>query len=219
MKSKTFSYAAWTFIWGFIIYFIYQRALPYFNPEYPHYTPAFSRFTPLLILHITGGMIALLIGPFQFSDLRMDRPRLHRTLGKIYLLSVLISALFSAYLSIADLILDRKWFTFGTGLLGLALAWLITSGMAFFAIKNRNISQHKEWMIRSYVVTFGFVTFRIISTSLESIQRFSFKDEIGNVASWACWSIPLLVTEWILQAKKIKQKSTTSIATSVESEK
>lgn len=211
MKSKTFKYLAWTLIWGSIIYFIYQRVFPHFNPNYAEYTPAFSRFTPFLVLHITGGMIALLIGPFQFSELRTKRPGLHRILGKIYLITVLVSALSSAYLSIADLILDRKWFTFGTGLFGLAVAWFITSGMAFYAIKNRNISQHKEWMIRSYVVTFGFVTFRIISTFLDNIESFSFKDEIGNVASWACWSIPLLLTEWILQAKKIKQKSAKNV--------
>lgn len=207
MKSKALNYIIWTIIWGFIIYFIYDRALPHFDPNYSEYTPAFSRFTPFLVLHVTGGMIALLIGPFQFSNLRVKRIRLHRGLGKIYLLSVLISGLSSAYLSIADLILDRKFFTFGAGLFGLALAWLITSGMAFFAIKHKSIAQHKEWMIRSYVVTFGFVTFRIISTSLENIESFLFKDEIGNVASWACWSIPLLLTEWILQAKKIKRTS------------
>ena len=36
---------------------------------------------------------------------------------------------------------------------------LAISGMALIAIRRRNFIQHKEWMIRSYVVTFAFVTF------------------------------------------------------------
>jgi Predicted membrane protein (DUF2306) len=46
------------------------------------------------------------------------------------------------------------------GLGGLALAWMLTTGMALIAIRRSLVDQHKEWMIRSYVVTFGFVTFR-----------------------------------------------------------
>jgi hypothetical protein len=45
---------------------------------------------------------------------------------------------------------------FGAGLLGLAAAWFLTSAMAFLAVKNRNFVQHREWMVKSYVVTCGF---------------------------------------------------------------
>ena len=38
--------------------------------------------------------------------------------------------------------------------------------MAFVAIRNRNIAQHRQWIIRSYVVTMGFVSFRLVEDLL-----------------------------------------------------
>lgn len=208
MKSKVLNYGGWTIVWFLTVYFIYTNALRYFNPDFPIYTPEFSPFAPFFVVHIIGGIIALLIGPTQFStSLRLKNTHLHRTLGKVYLSAVLVSGLTGAYLSIFDNIIRKHEFTSGTGFFGLAVAWLITSGIAFFAIKNRNILQHKEWMIRSYVVTFGFVIFRIIFYALLAVEGFPFTKDLGGVAAWACWSIPLLLTEWILQVKKIKTKS------------
>lgn len=206
MKSKAVAFTGWTIVWALILYFIYMNALRYFNPGFTVYTPDFSPYAPYLIIHITGGIAALLIGPFQLStSLRKQYNQLHKNLGKLYLIAVLISGLSGAYLSIFDNILRKQEFTFGTGVFGLAMAWLITSGMAYYAIRNRNINQHKEWMIRSYVVTFGFVFFRIIYEFLYGIEAFPFKNDIGGVSAWACWSLPLLFTEWVLQANKIKR--------------
>jgi len=38
---------------------------------------------------------------------------------------------------------------FGTGLFGLASAWLLTSGMVLWAFKNSNNVQHREWIIKT----------------------------------------------------------------------
>ena len=209
MRKIVMTYVGWAVVWSAILYFIYSNAIRYYNPDFPVYTDEFSAFAPYLVLHITAGMVALLIGPFQFySFIRVRHPRVHRTIGKIYLSAVLISGVSAIYLAISDNILRKAEFTFGTGVLGLAIAWLITSGMALFAVKNRNFVQHQEWMIRSYVVTNGFVFFRIIFDSLLAIDQFPFKNEIAGVSAWACWSVPLLVTEWVLQAKKIKRQTT-----------
>jgi hypothetical protein len=93
---------------------------------------------------------------------------------------------------------------------------LLPAVWLFFAIKNKNISQHKEWMVRSYVVTNGFVTFRLIFNVLFSIEQFPFKNDLGGVSAWACWSIPLLITEWILQEKKIKRQSISKARLSIK---
>jgi hypothetical protein len=92
--------------------------------------------------------------------------------------------------------------TFGAGLLGLAFAWVVTTGLAFASIKKHLIEQHKEWMIRSYVVTFAFVVFRVgvvgfVATGVgETPESLSF-------LAWVCWAVPLLVTEAFLQGRKI----------------
>ena len=94
---------------------------------------------------------------------------------------------------------DFGW-VFGAGLFGLAVAWVTTTGLAFLAIKRSLIEQHKEWMIRSYVVTFAFVIFRAFDTIIGS--RMPLADHIG-VSAWFCWSVPLLLNEAVLQGRKI----------------
>ena len=78
----------------------------------------------------------------------------------------------------------------------------LTTAMAFVAIKRQLYDQHKEWMIRSYVVTTGFVTFRIMFPLLQGSGIGSATEQLA-VAAWGCWAIPLLFTEAILQGRKI----------------
>jgi hypothetical protein len=91
---------------------------------------------------------------------------------------------------------------FAVGLLGLAAAWLTTTGVAFLAIKKQLYDQHKEWMIRSYVVTTGFVSFRIIFLGLTTAGVGTPPEQLA-IASWTCWAFPLLITEAVLQGRKV----------------
>jgi len=56
-------------------------------------------------------------------------------------------------------------------------------------------------MIRSYVVTFGFVTFRAFDGVLAA-QGLPLLDHIG-ISAWFAWSVPLVVNEVVLQGRKI----------------
>jgi hypothetical protein len=83
--------------------------------------------------------------------------------------------------------------------------------MAFIAIKKRNFSQHQEWMIRSYTVTFAFVVFRLIVDSLTYLE---IGDRTSNATTmaWACWVVPLLLTEMVLQGRKVFAARATMIS-------
>jgi uncharacterized membrane protein len=145
-------------------------------------------------------MLALFLGPLQFwTALRRRYARFHRWTGRIYLVSVGIGATMAPFMigqsSLAD------W-VYHSGLAGLAFAWAGTSALALLAIRRGNVIQHREWMIRSYVVTFGFVAFRIVMDSATAMQFGTFAQRAG-VSAWACWAVPLLVTELILQGQKI----------------
>lgn len=208
-KSNRLQKFGWIIVFTLSLYFVFNNAFPYFDiNNIKIYDSGFKPFTPFIIVHILGGIIALLIGPVQFFNVvRLKYPQLHRTLGKIFFLSVLISGSASIYLAIFDNILRKGEFTFGTGMLGLVLAWFITGGLAYWSIRKKNFIQHKEWMIRCYVVTSGFTVFRLIFKVVFLIDNFPNWNEISGVTAWACWSIPLLITESILQSKKISTKS------------
>jgi hypothetical protein len=129
--------------------FIAVAALPYFSLNEAQFRTYWPRRWWLL-LHITTGIVAILTGPVQLWLGLSDRyPAAHRSLGLIYLSAVAVSSVAAYYLSFHT---DGGW-VFGSGLAGLATAWLVTSSLALLAIKRRLYEQHKEWMIRSYVVT------------------------------------------------------------------
>lgn len=157
-----------------------------------------GRRGPLLV-HIVFGTIALFSGPVQLwlgiADRRME---VHRKLGLVYMGAVAASASAAYIIALSP---SAGW-VFGSGLMSLATAWLATTGLAFLAIKRQLFEQHKEWMIRSYVVTFGFVFFRIGAVILEAIDPSAVVAQVGALA-WACWALPLLFTELIIQGRKI----------------
>jgi drug/metabolite transporter (DMT)-like permease len=196
---------------GFVVLlsfiFIINNALPYFDINSPVYdTEKIRPFTGALLAHILFGIVALLSGVSQFYTSISKRNKYsHRFLGRLYFISVLLSALASIYLSVFHAIIDRGYITFGIGLLGLAFAWLSTSVMAFVAIINKQISQHREWVLRSYVVTCGFILFRMVFGTLEQALQVNHIDS-GNIAAWVCWSVPLLITEMYIQGKRINEK-------------
>lgn len=178
--------------------FIAVAALPYFSPT----GESLARYQPFgwaLLIHITTGIAALLIGPYQlWIGLARKRMPQHRLVGKVYMAAILVSSAAAYFLAFNT----KGGWVFGFGLAGLATAWLITTGMAYAAIRRRLIEQHQEWMIRSYVVTFGFVFFRMLFTGLQAAEVGTLPEQLG-ASAWFCWALPLVVTEAFLQGRKV----------------
>jgi hypothetical protein len=152
-----------------------------------------------IFMHLGGGMIALLVGPGQLWLGHKNRKiEVHRKLGLVYMGAIAVSVTAAFYLATHTAL---GW-VFGAGLMGLAIAWIVTTGMAFVAVRRSLLDQHQEWMIRSYVVTFGFVFFRIFAGIMQATGIGSLQEQL-SAASWFCWAAPLLVTEAILQGRKI----------------
>lgn len=166
-----------------------------------------------LFVHVAAGIVALLVGPFQlFSGIRRRLMRLHRWLGRIYLGAVGISGVAAVYM----LTLPGMSLNFRLGISGLALAWFGTTTFAYIAIRRRRIELHREWMVRSYVVTSGFVFFRIILDLMMAAQLAPIREVIA-AASWGCWAVPLLITEFVIQGRKVWAPAAAAPAAAVSS--
>ena len=110
----------------------------------------------LLIPHTLAGIFALLIGPINFSSrIRQHHLQLHRVLGRIYVISVFIGAATGVALAAGRPGLP------GTSIQ--AVAWIVCTAAALITARNRQIVQHRQWMIRSYAVTFTFVSSRVLN--------------------------------------------------------
>ena len=110
----------------------------------------------LLIPHTLSGIIALLAGPIQFSSRFRERHlKFHRVLGRIYVISVFIGAFTGIALASGRPGLP------GTSMQ--AAAWIVCTTAALITARNRQIVQHRQWMARSYAVTFTFISSRVLN--------------------------------------------------------
>ncbi len=174
--------------------------MPYFGLEKETFGHYWIVKWPL-IGHISGGILALLIGPFQFSKAFRNRfMKIHRWLGRIYLTAILIGTISATYIAWTTAI--QVNFSWALAMQMLAFAWIVTAAMAYISVMKGRILQHKEWMIRSYVVTFAFVNFRWLSNLPIANQLMKTFEERGPAMAWLSWTIPLLITEIVLSWKK-----------------
>jgi uncharacterized membrane protein len=151
-----------TVIWislGLTALFVFITSEAFLAADYPMYHAYRLQVIAdrqLLIPHTLCGVIALLAGPIQFSSrLRRRHLKFHRVLGRIYVICVFIGALTGIALAAGRPGLP------GTSMQ--AAAWMVCTTAALITARNRQIVQHRQWMIRSYAVTFTFVSSRVLN--------------------------------------------------------
>jgi uncharacterized membrane protein len=154
-KSKT---VLWISL-GLTALFVFITSEVFLIADYPMYHAYRLQVIAdrqLLIPHTLAGIFALLIGPINFSSrIRQRHLKLHRVLGRIYVISVFIGAFSGVALASG-----RPGFP---GTCGQAAAWVVCTTAAFLTARNRQIPQHRQWMARSYAVTFTFVSSRVLN--------------------------------------------------------
>lgn len=117
----------------------------------------------LLVPHILFALTALVTGPFQFSTkLREYNKALHRILGKIYIVSVFLGAVFAFFIS-QKFPFPGSTFQSKAATVTQAAIWFFTTFMAYVFARKRQIGLHKIWMSRSYGITLIFVFARALN--------------------------------------------------------
>ncbi|MEV4897964.1 DUF2306 domain-containing protein [Nonomuraea sp. NPDC055795] len=112
----------------------------------------------LLVAHIFTALIALVLGPLQFISAIRARGRVHRMIGRCYLLAGVLP---SALTAIPVALLSGRLIT-QVGLVVPAVLWLVTGALAVRAARDRDFARHRNWMTRNYALTFLAVTSRVL---------------------------------------------------------
>ena len=182
------------------LYFVYGEA-QYFvwNEESYGY---YWAYRASLAAHLSGGLVALLTGIFQlWTGLNGSTMRAHPWTGRLYLAGVVAGALGAITLAFSSALFGLPS---DVALISLALAWLAITGTAFVCIRRRNLKAHKQWMIRSYILTFAFVTFRLVTEYLPYDSWWGITPaDMSNAMIWPVWVLPLLVYEISLQYRSL----------------
>lgn len=172
----------------------------------------------LFLGHIGAGIVAAVAGLFQFSAaLRRRRPVLHRNLGKAYVLFVLFSGMLavalgprmfrafampsvvrglSPMLAISGIGATQLFPAF-LGFEALAAVWITFTALAFVRARQRRFDEHRAWMVRSYSLTFAFVTVRFLAGPLLLLTH---NAALALALSIWSWTLNLVVAEWIVRA-------------------
>ncbi|MFD0617017.1 DUF2306 domain-containing protein [Paenibacillus sp. GCM10027629] len=166
------------------------------SPDF-HVTP----WVYFLYAHIVTGALALLIGPFQiFRKQRHAKSRdMHRCLGMVYVISIFISGIVNIYLS---LYATAGWIA-QTGFIALDLAWMFTTYMAVAKIMRQDLPTHRNWMLRSYALTFAAVTLRVYLGPL-SLALGDF-ELAYRFTAWLCWVPNLVIIEMVIRSRSVKE--------------
>ena len=152
----------------------------------------------LLFPHIFFATIAFVTGPFQFSTrLRKRSLRLHRLLGRTYVVSIGLGAPFAILLNIIHPMAGPDFSFEG---ITQGSVWLLTTVVAWQAARQRQIPMHQLWMARSYSVTFIFVLSRV-GNSLAFFQQMRIETFTGFL--WFLLVFSLLVPDLLMQGKAL----------------
>lgn len=156
--------------------------------------------------HVVSAGLALLLGPFQFAGwLRKRHPRIHRTNGKAYLISVGIGSITGFAMAFFSSVGLLGFFAF----LPLSLLWAWTGWRAYQAARARQFRSHQAWVIRNFSLTYAAVTLRLwfgllIAIQLPFAAPGSFEQILANAYApvpYLAWIPNLVVAELILRAR------------------
>lgn len=148
--------------------------------------------------HTAVGGLALASGAFQLnSRIRIERPNVHRLLGKVYVVAVLVSG--TGALVLAPSSTGGPPAHVGFGLLG--VLWLTTATVAYASVRKRNYRAHRDWMIRSYALCLAAVMLRLYLPAAQ-MMGFRFEDAYPVIA-WLCWVPNLVVAEWFFVRSRL----------------
>lgn len=195
-------FAVFILIGGLSVFFYLEYAIRYFEWSSESYGSYYWAKRVALAFHLVGGSMALALGLPQFwMGFRNRFMNVHRWTGRLYVLGVLVGSIGAFVMATAPE--QSLGFGFAFALFALGIAWVITTGAAFFAVIRRKIKLHKEWMIRSYIVTLAFVTFRILSDFVPYESWGLDHADYNTAMMWSCWVFPLMIAEVILQFRKL----------------
>jgi uncharacterized membrane protein len=144
--------------------------------------------------HIVFGGLALLIGWTQFGEKFREKNRiLHKTIGKVYMISVVLSSLAGVYIGFYA----TGGMVSSLGFISLGVFWFSVTIKGYQEIKNKKVEKHKKSMIYSYAACFSAVTLRLWLPIL--VMLFNDFTQAYMLVAWLCWVPNIFVAYRIIK--------------------
>lgn len=200
---KTYKNILWLLVFGYFFILMMQITLKYLpfhsnvaflNIKQTEVTQV-PLYLPIFFIHVFSTVLVLIAGFTQFNSFLLQKyPRFHRNIGKLYVFVVLFlaapSGLFIGYYANGGLISKVAFML-------LSLLWFFFTYKGFIHIKNKNIPLHRQFMLRSFALTFSAITLRLWKVILVYLFHPSPMD-VYQIISWLGWIPNILIIEYYI---------------------
>jgi uncharacterized membrane protein len=167
-------------------------------PEAAAMDAGFARHPLLTMVHITPGLLFVVLAPLQFvRRLRNRKPKLHRWIGRAVLVCGMIIGGTALVMS-PQMAIGGANETAATMLF--AIVFLFSLTKAFLHIRRGRVALHREWMIRAFAIGLAVATIRPIVGVFFATSRLTHltPHDFFGTAFWLGFTIQLMVAEvWI----------------------
>jgi len=186
---------------GLIAWLLRRAAVQFLSYDPLRYGEHLWQRRLIFLPHLIGAALALFLGLTQlWLGLTGRHGGIHRWLGRLYLVAVGAGCVGGCLLAVMSMSRALVW---ASGFFFMGCAWATTTGLAFIAIRQRAIREHRDWMLRSYGIALSFVSFRVFSKLLD-LWRLGPPEQRAPALAWISWVVPLLVLELFLQWRRLR---------------
>ena len=208
LQQKSFSARMFAryFLWGLLAFFCYLMAritlqyLPIRNDaaflQIKQQYLGITHWRLAFWIHVFTSMVPLLAGFTQFApQVLRNWPRVHRTMGRIYIISV---CCITGPASLVMAFYANGGTTSRIAFVTLALLWLGTTALGWRSALKRQWRAHRGWMIRSYALTLSAITLRAWKYAIV----FAFEPrpmDVYRLVAWLGFVPNLLLAEWLIR--------------------
>lgn len=149
-------------------------------------------YLPFYYSHVLIAGLILVAGLFQLHPASRSRfSKAHKLVGYFYVMGILLFSAPGAL--VMSLFINRGPMVLASFILQ-SLLWFYFTAMAFQRVRTGDIAAHREWMWRSYALTFAAVTLRVyiffVSWSYDLSQPTAYA-----TLAWLSWVPNLLIVE------------------------
>jgi uncharacterized membrane protein YozB (DUF420 family) len=145
------------------------------------------------ILHVIGGSVVLVLGPFQFiATIRNSFRKYHRWAGYAFVAGTL--AAFIGFWALQPVQRDIFRASQATAI----SLWFLAMVAAVLAARRKRLLTHQHNMARAFVIAAYFVVVRIMDPwAMDMIEPWLSKSKDAALAhsDWIAWIVPLLAVE------------------------
>lgn len=158
-----------------------------------HYQLAF-------FVHVYTSIFTIIFGMFQFSlQLRIRYPRLHRIVGRLYVLIILF---FSAPSGFVMGYYGNGGISSRISFCLLAVLWFYFTLKAFLSIRDKKFKKHEYYMHFSYALTLSAISLRLFKWIIANTLELPPMDTY-HIVVWLGWIFNLFVALLVIRRKQI----------------